>query len=97
MQSIDRLKAPENRGLLTKLRNQTSNNGVALVNNSNIKSVVSNSNSGKIITESSETNKAKAKNIIHNVRILNDKFEPDYLRIQRGEVVQWTLGSSENN
>lgn len=34
--------------------------------------------------------------MIHNVHILNDKFEPAYLKIQRGEVVQWSLGSSES-
>ena len=33
--------------------------------------------------------------MIHNVRIVNDKFEPAYLRIQRGEVVQWALDCNE--
>lgn len=35
--------------------------------------------------------------MIHNVRIVNDRFEPAYVKIQRGEVVQWALDCSEKN
>ena len=34
--------------------------------------------------------------MIHNIKIANSKFYPDYLRIERGPVVQWSLDTNQD-
>jgi len=34
--------------------------------------------------------------VIHNIKIANHSFVPDYLRIERGQVIQWSLDTNND-